>query len=216
MAGAETREDDMTTDPSFTTMYETLTLTAEALKTHPEDPELARLARWLGGALADWEAIEAAGLGLKKLSLQAAAHVRVADALLDHALGAFATALLDHLKGDTRSALYQRLFPEPHQDVIDLGLDAELPVAAHIVAALEHDEALAALKEHRAALGAVVALGTRALTTRADALANLGRHTARMQGWLESAGSMQAIVARTVTRVAEERKLSPRWARAFA
>src|SRR5262249_13396538 len=145
--------------------------------------------------LADWVAIESAGFELRNRALEAAAHVRVADALLDHALGSFAATLLGESGVTATHALYLRFFPEPHEDVIDLGLDHELPVAAHIVQTLTQDEGIApALRSHRGPLGAAVALGNRALTSRAEALADLGRHEARVEGWAESASRMHRSV----------------------
>ena len=201
-------------DPSA--LYDTLFITAAALRAHPEEPELIRLAAWLGGMLTDWEGILSASWSLKKRALESAAHLRVADALLDHALAAFAGAVLDEVHGDTSHQLYRRFFPEPHQDVIDLGLDAEIPVAAHIVVALDQDKTLAApLRDQRGAVAAAVALGNRAMAARADALADLGRHQARTEAWAESAGSMHRSVARTLHHIAETRKLSSRWVRSF-
>src|SRR5262245_35775541 len=130
----------MSDNRDWAALYEKLALTQAALMTHPEDAELGRLATWLGGMVEGWESIEAAGWALKKRALATAAHVRVADAMLDHALAAFAASLLNRLQNDTTQPLYKRFFPEPHEDVIDLGLDAEVPVAAHIVMALEQDE----------------------------------------------------------------------------
>jgi hypothetical protein len=197
-------------------LYDKLSITAASLATHPDDADLKRLATWLGSALADWEGIEQARFALHKRALETAGHVRVADALLDHALGVFAEAVLAHVENDPTHALYVRFFPEPHEDIIDLGLDHELPVAAHIVMALEQDEALpSSMREHKVAIGAAVALGNRALTARADALADLGRHQARVEGWIESAGCMHQSVARALVRLAEKRKLSDRWAQAF-
>lgn len=206
------------TDPEWESDFESLAFTAEALIAHPDpdDAELGRLSRRATAVLADWEEIDMAGRGARRAALNAAARVRAADVALDQSLTEFARDLLAHVHGDRNHELYTRLFPEPHEDVIELGVDAELPSATLLLMALDADPSLPAhLKSHHGALRVAVQLGTRALAERADTLADIGRHHARVEAWRDGAAAMMRNLHRWINNVGEARNMPPRWASAF-
>lgn len=194
--------------------YESLLYTTSALATQADDPALAPLLRRAGALLEDWLAIETDRRRLRGTAVAARARVAVADAALDHCLGGFAAALI--AKDGEDSDLYRRCFPEPHRQVMDFGLDAELPAAMLIVAILREDEDLgASLESHATPLGQAVRLGNVVLTERAEAYAAIGRHQARVEAWLESAGAAEAGFVRQLSALAVERGLNPRWVACF-
>lgn len=191
--------------------------TYEALAAVPGDAELSKLAARAGGLLRDWECIEADGDTLERAVIRATAHVRVADATLDAALTAFADDLVTLVDGNLSHALYEKFFPEPHEDVIAMGLDAEVPEVTLIVHALDAapDAVPGKLHGHVEPLRAALRAGNAALAQRADALADMGRHMARVEAWHETAASaLQALEAR-VARIATARNLPVQWAEAY-
>lgn len=205
-------------DPDWELEFESLAFTVEALLAHPEpdDQELGRLAARTTAVLADWEEIDADGRGLGRNALHAAARVRAADIALDHALGVFAEDVLQAAAGDRTSALYERFFPEPHEDLLEMGLDASLPVVMLGALALEQDSTLPeALRAHGATLKDAVALGNGALAERAESFADLGRHQARVEAWKETAAATHRNLRRTLGRLAAARGLPERWASGF-
>lgn len=205
-------------DPDWELQFESLAFTVEALLAHPEpdDQELGRLAARTTAVLADWEEIDADGRGLGRNALHAAARVRAADIALDHALGVFAADVLEAASGDRASELYGRFFPEAHEDVLEMGLDASLPVVMLGVLSLEQDSALPeGLRAHSTTLKDAVSLGNAALAERAEAFADLGRHQARVEAWKETAAATHRNLFRALTRLATARGLPERWASAF-
>lgn len=191
--------------------------TVEALAALPGDAELAKLSSRAAALLNDWENIEAEGKRLERAVIRASAHVRVADVTLDAALSAFAHDLVEAVKGDTSSELYGRYFAEPHEDVIAMGLDSEVPEVTLIVHALDRggDDAPAALRAHTESLRSGLKLGNGALAARSDALADLGRHMARVEAWDESAESTLSSLYVRLERIAASRNLPDNWADAF-
>ncbi len=144
-------------------------------------------------------------------------HVRIADVTLDIALGAFANDLLELVKGDTSNELYGRYFAEPHEDVIAMGLDSEVPEVTLIVHALDRagDDAPASLRAHLEPLRTGLKLGNGALASRSDALADLGRHSARVEAWYEAAESTLGSIHARLGRISESRGLPETWPDAF-
>ena len=196
--------------------YDDVAFTVDALAARADDTELTKLSHRVDGLLHDWENIDAEGRRLKRAVTRATAHVHVADATLDAALGAFARDLVALVSGNAESDLYKRFFPEAHEDVIAMGLDSEVPEVTLIVYTLEQNaETPGALKGHLEPLRSSLRLGNGALAARADALAELGRHQARVEAWNETARSTLKSLRKTLGRIAEARKLPSTWAEAF-
>ena len=128
-------------DPEWEEAYEGLAFSAFALATQADDPQLAKLATEVRGLLGDWEHVEADRRRARAEAIAARAHVAVADAALDLALTRIAETILGETDGSREHGLYQRFFPEPHERVIALGLDAELPIAAAAMAQLDDGDA---------------------------------------------------------------------------
>lgn len=196
--------------------YESVVFTHEALSIHGDDKALAGIKARLAPVLGDWEAIENDRRKLRRAVLAADARVRGADAAMDQAIAQFAGKVLAETKGDAQHALYKKLFPEHHEDIIDLGLDAEIPLVTVIVTVLDKDESIAAeLRSHREALRNTLKAGNSALADRSDVLADLGRQAARVEAWKETASATHRSVYRALGRLATERKLPARWLHAF-
>lgn len=196
--------------------YEEIAFTAFALASQADDADLAKLARELGGVLADWERIETDRRRLRAAAIASRAHARVADAALDLALTKIAEAILAATDGKTDHDLYQRFFPEPHERVIALGLDAELPIAAAAMAQLDEGEVVPeALRGYAETLRACLSIGNAALTARAEAYADLGRLEARVEAWLETAECTLRNVHGDLTLLGDRRGLSYRWTASF-
>lgn len=196
--------------------YEEIAFTAFALGTQADDPELLALAQELGGVIADWEQIETDRRRLRATAIAARAQTRLADAALDLALTRIAETILAETDGKTDHDLYRRFFPQPHERVIALGLDAELPIAAAAMAQLDEGEAVSdALKGLAETLRACLTLGNAALAARADAYADLGRLEARVEAWLETAEATLRNVHGDLTLIGDRRGVSYRWTAAF-
>ncbi len=196
--------------------YESLAFTVDALGAIADDAELTKLAARVSAQLTDWEAIEADRRRLRRAVIHATARARVADARLDVAIGAFAADLLSLVGNDAEHATYKRYFTEPHEDIIALGLDSELPMVTLILHALDGTtDAPEKLLNHRAPLRAALQLGNGSLAGRSDALADLGRHSARIDAWRESAEATLRSLHRALSRVAEERKHPAPWVESF-
>jgi hypothetical protein len=196
--------------------FDAVAFTVDALQAHPSDHALARLGSRLGSLLEDWETIDSAGRGLRRAALRASAQCRAADGSLDAALGAFATELLAHVGGDTSASLYQKFFSEPHEDIIAMGLDSEVPLVTLTVSLLDSQPELTdGLKAHAAPLRDALRLANGALANRADALADLGRHGARVEAWHDTARSTVDSTRKALGRLAAERKLPAHWAASF-
>jgi hypothetical protein len=190
--------------------------TVEALAAQPGDVELAKLSARIAPLLNDWDSIDRDGRLLERAVVRASAHVKVADASLDAVLSAFAEALLAAVKGDHQAPLYTRFFSEPHDDVVAMGLDSEVPEVTLIVRALDQADASVpdALRAHTETLRAGLKLGNAALAARSDALADLGRHMARVEAWHETAESTLRSMRGTLSRVAQKRGLPIQWVEA--
>lgn len=201
-------------DEGWEDAYEELAYTAFALATQADDAAIAPLHAKVTGVLADWERIEADRMRLRGAALAARASVHVADAALDLALGKLGEAALAASERDRAREPYAGLFPEAHEQVIELGLDGELPAAMLALARLEEsgDERL---RPHLATLRACVAVGSSALVARADAYAELGRLDARIEAWLDGADAVLRVVGRELERLADERGLGKRWIASF-
>ncbi len=185
----------------------------EALSALPDDAALARLAGRVDAVLRDRERLDATASTLRRAVIRSRAHARVADATLDAAIAAFAADVL--ALGDAQSELYKRFFPEPHDEVIALGLESELPLVTLVLAHLGAQELPASLARHADALRAGLRLGNAALANRSDALADLGRHGAREESWSESAASALSSTRRSLEALARTRGLSSAWVAAF-
>lgn len=196
--------------------FEGLAYLHEALATFVDDDALHRLSQRVATVLVDGERIEHDRRLIWRSLVAAQAHVRLADAALDHQLSVFAHVLLEHTHGKRDHELYRRLFPEAHEDVIDLGLDAEVPIVTLVLTVLDGDESIdAAVRDRRDLLRRGLQKANQALAERADAYANLGRHRARVEAWLETAGCTSRVVGRELERLAKERRLGTRWLQAF-
>jgi hypothetical protein len=194
--------------------YESIAFTVEALAARADEAELTRLADRVRGVLTDWENLHATRRLLRRAALQASAHVHVADATLDSAIGTFAREVVAVSGRD--SALYQRFFPESHEEIIAMGLESELPVVTLVLAQLDtSSDVPAPLAAHAVALRAGLRLGNAALANRADALADLGRHSAREESWGETSLASLVSVRRTLEKMAVTRGLPASWVSAF-
>ncbi len=196
--------------------YESLAYTVEALGAAAGDPELAKLRARLPAQLADWEGIERDRRRLRRVVIAATASAHVADALLDVALGAFATDLLGVVAGDPSSGMYTRFFTIPHEEVIAMGLDSELPMVTLILDILDRGTDVPdILGHHRAPLRAALQLGHQALAARSDALADTGRHSGRMESWLDGTETTLVNLRHALARLAAQRYAPGTWAEAF-
>ncbi|MBN2193013.1 MAG: hypothetical protein JW751_09375 [Polyangiaceae bacterium] len=205
-------------DRAWISEFESLAFTAEALFAHPEpdDQELGRLANRVTGVLADWEEIDADGRSLRREAIHAAAQVRAADIALEEGLVVLVADVLVATGGSREDLLFRRFFPEPLEDLLEMGLDASLPVVMGFILALDRDDSLPdAVRSHEESLRAAQILGNCALAARADALAALGRHHARVEAWRETAAATERNLFRALGRIAEARGLPRRWVRAF-
>jgi hypothetical protein len=205
----------LASDPSWDDTYEDLAYTAFALATQADDPALGALYARVTGVLADWERIEADRRRLRGAAIAARAAVQVADAALDIELRRLAEAVLAECEGDRASELYRRYFPEPHEHVIALGLDGELPAASVAMAQLDESKPSDALLAHVVPLRTCLALGNAALMQRAEAYAELGRMQARLEAWLEGAAATMRTVRRDLASLGETRKLGHHWSASF-
>lgn len=196
--------------------YEELAYTAFALRTQVDDPPIAKLHTEVVGVLGDWERIEADRRQLRGAAIAARANVRVADAALDLVLHKLAETILQETDDDPEAELYTRFFPEPHERVIALGLDAELPIASAAMAQLDEGEAVPEpLMAHVSPLRSCLTLGNAALAARADAYAGLGRLQARIEAWMETADATARNVHADLTALGDARGLSYRWTSSF-
>lgn len=200
--------------PCSESAYETVAFTVEALAARADDADLSRLADRVRGVLADWESLDSSRRALRRAALQASAHAHVADVTLDSALGAFARDLV--AVTGTDSALYQRFFPESHEEIIAMGLESELPVVTLVLAQLDASTDIPAeLTAHTTTLRAGLRLGNAALANRADAMADLGRHGAREESWGEASLASLVSVRRALEKTAATRGLPLSWISAF-
>lgn len=202
--------------PDWEAAFEALAYLNEALCAFTGDEALHRLSDRVSRVLVDGERIEHDRRLIWRSLVAAQAHVRLADAALDHQLSLFAHVLLEHVEGSRDHALYRRVFPEPHEDIIDLGLDAEVPMVTLVLSVLDEDESIVAnVRDRRDLLRRALQQANGALAERADAYANLGRHRARVEAWLETASCTSRVVGRELERIAKERRLGTRWLQAF-
>lgn len=202
-------------DPRWDDTYEDLAFTAFALATQTDDAAIGPLYVKVTGVLADWERIEADRRRLRGAAIAARAAVHVADCALDLELHRLADAVLAECDGDRGSELYRRFFPEPHEHVIELGLDGELPAASVAMAQLDEGKPSEALQAHVNPLRACLTIGNSALVQRAESYAELGRMQARLEAWLESAAAVTRTVRAELARVGQERGLGAHWSASF-
>ncbi len=182
--------------------------------THTASRPAAELATRLAELSAEFnEEITLDGFALRRRAIAASAAVQHADAMLDSFIAKFARDVQSI--GDAGKALYDRFFPTHHADVIELGLDAEVPVAALILNTLDDETVPASLREHKPMVHALLQRANGALTERAEAYAVLGRHQARVDAWLESAAGLQRGLRRTLHGLAESTGRPSRWALSF-
>jgi len=197
--------------------YDSLLASAAAMATQAEDPDLVGLLERTQSFLDEYRSITGHGETLRITAIATTARVRVADAALDRTLERFAIALLERIERGTES--YRRFFPIPHEDVIELGLDAELPSAMLVLAELDREgeeELGASLDASRASIQQAVQIGNAVLADRVEAYAALGRHRARLECWIESAEALRRTLRRRLEAIATERGLGERWVRALA
>jgi hypothetical protein len=204
-------------NPQHDVTADHVAFTVEALAAIAGDADLHKLSARVNGLLTDWEGIDAEGRRLERAVIRASAHVKVADATLDAAIAAFATDLVAHVGGDLSHATYTGFFTEPHDEVIAMGLDSEVPEVTLIVHALDQqgEAAPAKLRAHLEPLRAGLKLGNGALASRSDALADLGRHMARVEAWHETAAASLRSTHAALARTALKRALPASWADAF-
>jgi hypothetical protein len=203
-------------DTRWSETYETLAFTAFALRTQADDPAIGPLHRRLQGVLADWEHIEAERRGVRAAALTAKAQCQVADAALDMILTRIAHAILTETDQDRQSALYTRFFPEPHEAVVELGLDGELPAASVVMAQLdEGGDMPETLTTHITPLRQTLTVAHGALGALAESYAHLGRLQARVEAWFEGADASIRFIHKRLHALGEERGLSYRWTASF-
>ena len=196
--------------------FEAVLYTVEALAARAQSPELVKLSHRVSSLLGDWESLHAERRRVRRSVVRANAQAHAADAGLDAAIHAFARDVLTAVEGDAGHDLYKRFFFEPHDDIIAMGLDAELPVVTLLVHTLEHAEDLPArLKAHLEPLRAGLRLGNGALGDRSESYADLGRLAAREIAWAETAKSTLASVRRTLARIAGEQGHTNAWVESF-
>lgn len=197
--------------------HDALVFTHAALRSEGNDDVLHHLAARIEEALQDYDSIAHESLALRRLISTANAAVQRADVALDEAIATFARALLEHVKNDTNSELYKKLFPVPHIDVIELGLDAEVPEALLLVQQIETGEGTIpeSLRAHKDSLRKVLQRANASLAARASAFGQWGQHHARVEAWLESASGLQRGIRRSLHSHAEAKGHSTRWSEAF-
>jgi hypothetical protein len=193
----------------WTQMHDALAYAAFALATQADDESLATVYHKIASELGQWEQLEGERRRLAREAIAARAHVRMADAALDHVLHRLAAAAKEH------GAIYARLFPEGHEEVIELGLDGELPAAAIAMTVLDEEGTPAPLKAHAAHLRQALAVGHGALSARADTYAARGRLEARMEACLEDGQGLLRATKSALEKIAKERRLPARWVDAF-
>ncbi len=196
--------------------FETVLYTVEALAARAQTPELVKLSQRVGTLLGDWETLHAERRRVRHNVVRANAQVHAADATLDASIHAFAREVLALVEGNAGHELYKKFFFEPHDEIIAMGLDAELPVVTLLVHTLEHtDELPGRLRGHLEPLRAGLRMGNGALGDRGEAFAELGRIAARELAWSETAKSTLASVRRTLTRMAGEQGHTSAWVESF-
>ncbi|MCC6876419.1 MAG: hypothetical protein IT378_19100 [Sandaracinaceae bacterium] len=190
-------------------VHDELSHTAFALATQADDESLASLYHKIAFELGQWEQLDAERRNVGREAIAARAHVRMADAALDHVLHRLAGAASEH------GEHYAKLFPEGHEEVIALGLDGELPAASVAMAVLDEDGTPAPLKAHAAHLRQALAVGHGALSARADAYAARGRLEARMEACIEDGEGLLRVARTTLAQLASARGRPERWVAAF-
>lgn len=200
--------------PAWFAGHDALVFTLAALQSEPEEKSLESLAARIIDALRDHEEITLDGFALRRRAIASTASVQHADAMLDTFIAKFARDV-QAVGGDAGKALYDRFFPTHHADVIELGLDAEVPVAALILTSLEDETIPSNLRAYSDQVRALLQRANGALTERAESYALLGKHQARVDAWLESAAGLQRGLRRTLHGLAESTGRPSRWALSF-
>lgn len=188
-----------------------LTRSAFALDSVSDDPVIQPLARRVSAALHEWSEIESRRLQLRTATLAIAARIRVADAALDHRIESLANVVIAS-HGGRDGARYKSLFPEPHEGIVALGLDAEVPAATLVLSELERTQNLPAdLAEELEPLRTALQVSNRALVERGEVYASLGSLQARVEAWLDSARVLREHVESELGVIAKNRGLPSRW-----
>jgi hypothetical protein len=201
---------------SWEATWASLTQAAFALDTVSDDEALAPVSRRVQASLREWAELEAQRLRLRAAALGASARIRVADAALDHRIEALASSLIESHGGE-KGERYRALFPEPHDGIVALGLDAEVPAVTLVLSELERAQDLPEdLRAHIEPLRTALQVSNRALMDRGEVYAALGSLQARVEAWLDSADVLREHVDDTLGMIAKERGLPLRWIDALA
>jgi len=154
---------------------------------------------------------------LQRRAIEADAICSTADGLLDSLLNACATSILALTDNKRDHELYKKLFSIDHEDVIELGVDGELPVATLIQQLLETDASIPEkLKsDFKVPLLNAIKHANTGIGARSETFAALGRNLARCEAWAESASAAMRIVARHLNAYADSTGLSEHWFGSF-
>lgn len=187
-----------------------------ALDAVSDDAAVSPLSRRVQAALREWSELEAQRSQLRTAALAVAARIRVADAALDHRIETLAERVIA-AHGGREGARYRALFPEAHESVVALGLDAEVPAATLVLSQLEQDPGLPAdLHEELEPLRTALQVSNRALIERGEVYAALGSLQARVEAWLDSARVLNDHVQSELGLIAKQRGLPARWVDALS
>jgi hypothetical protein len=201
---------------SWEATWASLTQAAFALDTVSDDEALAPVSRRVQASLREWAELEAQRLRLRTAALGASARIRVADAALDHRIEALASLVIESHGGE-KGERYRSLFPEPHDGIVALGLDAEVPAVTLVLSELERAQDLPEdLRAHIEPLRTALQVSNRALMDRGEVYAALGSLQARVEAWLDSADVLREHVYDTLGTIAKDRGLPLRWIDALA
>jgi hypothetical protein len=201
---------------SWEATWAALAQAAFALDAVSDDEAIAPLIRRVNASLREWNDIESQRLRLRTAALNVTARVRVADAALDHRIESLASVVIAS-HGGRDGARYKALFPEPHEDIVALGLDAEVPAATLVLAELEKSKDLAEnLQAEIDPLRTALQVSNRALIDRGEVYSSLGALQARVEAWLDSASILHDHVLGELGTIAKNRGLPLRWVDALA
>ena len=196
--------------------WATLTQSAYALEAVSDDESIAPLLRRVKAALREWGDIESNRLRLRAGALAVAARIRVADAALDHRIETLAHTVINAHGGED-GPRYKSLFPEHHENIVALGLDAEVPAVTLVLNELERSKDLPAdLATEIEPLRTALQVSNRALVERGEVYSSLGALQARIEAWLESASVLHDHVMSELGALAKHRGLPLRWVDALS
>lgn len=193
-----------------------LTQAAFALDAVSDDESIAPLLRRVQASLREWSEIESQRLRLRTAALGVTARIRVADAALDHRIESIGSAVIES-HGGRDGARYKSLFPEPHEGIVALGLDSEVPAATLVLSELERAQDLPSdLTAEIEPLRTALQVSNRALVDRGEVYSALGSLQARVESWLDSAAILHDHVLSELGVIAKQRGLPLRWVDALA